>query len=509
MNKRITSIIIFILVAIMIVSILTQTSYLRSAHRMRNEQFSKLAHSAMNEVAKLVEKDEMRRVLTNGILLSDIGLSLPQDQKQRDTLINYFGESIWDNLSGDYATCPPWAKEQPDNLSNPTTALHQQDFILFNAYFYHRELLEELALNAVMEIEDRPLLQRFDTRFLTRSIERELAKLDINDPFIYRIFDQQQQLIYSYGDFSKYDEEKLFSVRQSFFVDHRNTTPTPTSFVQVYFPSHYRYMNAAQYATSTFITIGILVILCLIAVIMLFKQQQFLQSRRDFSNNMTHELKTPISSIKLAWEMLNDPVIEASPANKERLLKVIEVETRRLSMIVEKVLQFSLVDGRKIKFHPEELDALELLLEIAGVYTFKVEEIGGELDLNLEAENNWIFADKMNLQNVIFNLLDNAVKYRKPDIPLKLTLSTYNHNNKLIICVEDNGIGIAKEDRKRIFDQFYRVHTGELHDVKGFGLGLAYVLGVVKEMKGSVRAEGKLGVGTKMIIELPNHEMEG
>jgi Signal transduction histidine kinase len=140
---------------------------------------------------------------------------------------------------------------------------------------------------------------------------------------------------------------------------------------------------------------------------------------------------------------------------------------------------------------------------VAGTFKLKVEKYGGTIETCLDAENAWVMIDEMHFTNVIFNLLDNAVKYAKEDEPLKLIVKTKNDGDKLEIAIQDNGIGIKKENLKKIFEKFYRVPTGNLHNVKGFGLGLAYVMKIVRDHKGSIRAESEYHVGTKFIITLP------
>ena len=137
------------------------------------------------------------------------------------------------------------------------------------------------------------------------------------------------------------------------------------------------------------------------------------------------------------------------------------------------------------------------------LYSLKVERYNGKIESELEATDPVIFADEMHITNVIFNLMDNAVKYKRPDADLQLTVKTWNEPGKLMISIQDNGIGIKKENLKKIFEKFYRVHTGNLHDVKGFGLGLAYVKKIIMDHKGTIRAESELNVGTKFIIALP------
>ena len=218
---------------------------------------------------------------------------------------------------------------------------------------------------------------------------------------------------------------------------------------------------------------------------------------------MTHEFKTPISSISLAAQMLSDQSIKKSEAMYENLSRVINDETKRLRFQVEKVLQMSLYDRDNIAFKQKELDAHQLLAGVIKTFTLKVSQNGGSISSDFKAEQAEIYVDEMHFTNVIFNLMDNAVKYKRDDVELHLTLRTWNTGDKINISIEDNGIGIQKDDLKRIFDKFYRVHTGNKHDVKGFGLGLAYVKKIVGLQNGVIHAESEYGHGTKFIITLP------
>ena len=182
---------------------------------------------------------------------------------------------------------------------------------------------------------------------------------------------------------------------------------------------------------------------------------------------------------------------------------VINDETKRLRFQVEKVLQMSMFDRQKATLKPRELDTNELIKGVVNTFALKVERYNGKIDTELNAADPFIFADEMHITNVVFNLMDNAVKYKREDVDLRLMIRTWNESGKLMISIQDNGIGIKKEDLKKIFDKFYRVHTGNLHDVKGFGLGLAYVKKIILDHKGSIRAESEPNVGTKFIIVLP------
>ncbi len=226
--------------------------------------------------------------------------------------------------------------------------------------------------------------------------------------------------------------------------------------------------------------------------------------KNDFINNMTHEFKTPISTISLAAQMLNDNSVRKSPKMLEHISDVINDETKRLRFQVEKVLQMSMFERQKATLRLQDVDANVVIANIVHTFKIKVEKYGGTITAELDAAESTINVDEMHFTNVIFNLLDNAVKYRREDVPLHLQVSTRDiENDRLLITVADNGIGIRKEDLKKIFDKFYRVSTGNRHDVKGFGLGLAYVHKMVGELGGSISVESELKSGTKFKIILP------
>ncbi|MDE6136320.1 MAG: ATP-binding protein, partial [Muribaculaceae bacterium] len=206
----------------------------------------------------------------------------------------------------------------------------------------------------------------------------------------------------------------------------------------------------------------------------------------------------------LAAQMLNDDTVRKSPAMMQQISNVINDETKRLRFQVEKVLQMSMFDRQKVSLKLKEIDANAAIDNIVNTFKLKVEKNGGRINAHLDAEDAIVNVDEMHFTNVIFNLLDNAVKYRKDDVPLQLTVTTRDvGNEKLEICVEDNGIGIRRDDLKKIFEKFYRVSTGNRHDVKGFGLGLAYVWKMVHDLNGEISAESELNVGTKFKIILP------
>ena len=226
--------------------------------------------------------------------------------------------------------------------------------------------------------------------------------------------------------------------------------------------------------------------------------------KNDFINNMTHELKTPVSTISLAAQMLKDSDITKSPDVFKHISGVINDETKRLRFQVEKVLQMSMFERQKATMKIVDLDANLAIFNIVNTFKLKVEKYGGKITARLDAMDAIVNVDEMHFTNVIFNLLDNAVKYRREDTPLNLVVTSRDiSDDKLEITIADNGIGIRRDDLKKIFDKFYRVPTGNRHDVKGFGLGLAYVKKIISELGGEIAVESEINSGTKFIIILP------
>jgi len=203
----------------------------------------------------------------------------------------------------------------------------------------------------------------------------------------------------------------------------------------------------------------------------------------------------------LASQMLNDKSIPKTPAMIEELSGVISSETKRLTQQIEKVLQMSIFEKESSALKLIEMDINDLIITISSNFAIKVENTGGTIETDLDAEDCYALVDEIHFTNIIYNLMDNALKYSKG--PLTLHIRTWNEKENLLISIEDNGIGIKKSDQKRIFDKFYRVSTGNLHNVKGFGLGLAYVKKVVTDHKGTIRVESEVNKGTKFIISIP------
>ncbi len=223
--------------------------------------------------------------------------------------------------------------------------------------------------------------------------------------------------------------------------------------------------------------------------------------KNDFINNMTHEFKTPIATISLAHQALSDQDVVRHEDFREKYLGIIGEENKRLERQVEKVLQMAVMERQKLEMKFELIDIHDITRQAITNLKLQVEKKNGYLRESLQAAVSTIVADKVHLTNIIFNLLDNAIKYCK-DNP-EILLSTRSDHKDVYISVTDRGIGMNNEMQKRIFEKFYRVPTGNVHDVKGFGLGLAYVKNIVDLHGGSITVDSELGKGSTFEIRIP------
>jgi two-component system phosphate regulon sensor histidine kinase PhoR len=256
-------------------------------------------------------------------------------------------------------------------------------------------------------------------------------------------------------------------------------------------------------ASSAFIVIAIIFVFYA-TVRTIIHQKRTSEIKNDFINNMTHELKTPISTVSLACEALQDPDLASNKAVVSRYVNMINDENKRLGLLVEEVLQSAVLDKGDFKLKNEHLELNTLVKSVIDKFGIQVRERGGLVKTDYYPLQIPVTGDAVHLANVVSNLLDNANKYSKEQP--EISVSTSVQNGQATVQVTDNGIGISKENQKRIFDKLYRVPTGNRHDVKGFGLGLSYVKIIIERLGGSVGLISQLGKGSTFIINLPVHE---
>ena len=474
-----------------------QIMYMENMIRMRNEQFSEMVKRSLYSVSTNLEQDETRHFLEED--LEDM-----QPLYQSQSKLKKYEYSISDaEGNSNYKIQGNSSKYRivSNNETRPVNDSYESfQNSLRGQYLYQKGLLDEVVLNILSQSSNRPIQERADSATVKKYLAYELESNGLDLPFQFCVVNRNGSKIYSSKDYNSLNQDKVYT--QALFP---NDPVNKMNYLKVYFPTMTDYIfSSIKFMIPSFFFTFILLFVFLYTIIVAFKQKKLTEMKNDFINNMTHEFKTPISTISLAAQMLNDDSVRKSPTMLSHISGVINDETKRLRFQVEKVLQMSMFDRQKSTLRLQEVDANKVISTVIHTYKIKVEKYGGKIESVLNAENALVNVDEMHFTNVIFNLLDNALKYRREEVPLQLKVETQDlPNDRLEISISDNGIGIKKEDLKKIFEKFYRVSTGNRHDVKGFGLGLAYVKKMIDELKGDIRVESELGEGTKFIITLP------
>ncbi len=500
-----------------------QFSYLDEILSSRKEQFDQAVSRTLYMVSRQLERQETRAYLDENF-----------DEEQRKTLESMFHDDD-DVRVRTHSTTRSYSKSKityttPDGtvqtfeFSDIDTTTHytigprsgnniqnlqksRQERML-QQYLHQKDLVEDAIFRILVKSNERPLLERVEVGDLREKITATLQMNGYSLPFEFRLINKEGQEVYKSPGFKSdmvaagYFMQVLFDSEAA----RRQDVNSRNHYLEVCFPSSHSFLlhSSVHFMLPSFFFTGLVLFLFIFVIVAVFRSKKLSEMKNDFVNNMTHEFKTPISSISLAAQMLNDPAVNKSPDMVKRLTGVIDDETKRLRFQVEKVLQMSMFDRQRTNLKQKELNVNALVDGVVNTFTIKVEKAGGTIEAQLDAEDDVCMLDEMHFTNVVFNLLDNAYKYAREEVPLQLKVTTSNPDEKhLEIRVSDNGIGIQKENLKRIFEKFYRVPTGNLHNVKGFGLGLAYVWKIVTDHGGHIKAESVFGQGTTFIITLP------
>ena len=480
MNKKTIWTIAIIMGLSFLALLLLQLNYIEEMAEMKKEQFDESVNRALYQASRNMELNETLRFLekdVNNNELKNIKYSSSQQKgdatkgerkaKTADT------ESSYSSFEMKLTQSNPSLRTKATILRNDTGTIsatkRRMQEVVRNRYVYQKALLEEMMNNG------------------------------INIPYHFSVYTQDGREVYRCPDYINDGESNSYSQ-----VLFRNDPPNRMGVVKVHFPDMNSYIfSSVRFMIPSIIFTMVLLITFIFTIVIIFRQKKYSEIKNDFINNMTHELKTPIASISLAAQMMNDKGLVKSPKMIEHLGGVITDETKRLRFLVEKVLQMSMYDSKKAVLKKKYVDLNEMVETIAHSFTLRVEHTGGRVYTEIDAIDSKMYVDEMHFQNIIFNLLDNAVKYAKVDQPLNVYLKTWNTNNHLYLTIRDTGQGIKKENLKKIFEKFYRVHTGNLHDVKGFGLGLAYVKRMIDLHEGEIKVDSEYGKGTKFTIILP------
>ena len=507
--------------------ICVQAYWIHHAYTIQEQQFTQLVNTTLNGITEDIQSYEVVQVIREmdmpypfqrnfrlqsapKSLLDTIIAGRKQFEFPHLRMTNEGRNAFWNNY---------W---QPQSFI-------QHDFMQINAQFNGSSSNMQISSSSAMSIispqitfeerrarrrmhieatiarlqSDFKLEDRIDGESLDYIIRSEMNQSNIILPFEYAVYEKDcENKIYQSANYNPQKENVIFST-SLFRIDWFESQPY---YLDVYFPKqgNYLFKSIGFMSVSSIVFTLVVIFAFATAIFQMLRQRKITGIRTDFVNNITHELKTPISTISLASQMLNDKTIPNESKNYDHLSTVIADESKRLSQQVEKILQMAIFDRGKLMIKFKELDVHELANTVVRNMLIQIKNKNGQIVKNLDATNSIAEVDEVHFTNVMFNLMDNAIKYSNgsPDI----TMSTTDTPNGLSISIQDNGIGITKADQKRIFDQFYRVSTGNVHNVKGFGLGLAYVRNVVKAHNGTINVESEPGHGTRFTIFLRHHQ---
>lgn len=495
--KKSTIIILSLIMSCSFLALLSlQVRYIEEIVSMRHEQFDESVKRSLYNAAHRLEIYETMKYLEKDVAQVQ---TAPTTNKSIKGAVTHQYNFKSDGKISSFEMHTIVMPQRPKFERNiPETSRSLQE-VMRSRYVHQRALVDEVIYKMLYTASKQPLDQRINFAALDRDLRAELLHNGIDLPYHFTVSTSDGREIYRCSDYETEGEENIYSQ-----VLFSNDPPSKMGILKIHFPTmnSYIYSSVRFMIPALFFTI-VLCIAFIFTIYVIFRQKKVTEIKNDFINNMTHEFKTPISTISLASQMLTDGAVAKSPQMLQHITGIINDETKRLRFQVEKVLQISLFDQQKATMKMRELNIDELLTGVVNTFALKVEKNGGTITTHMEAQDAMVFADEMHITNVVFNLMDNAVKYKRNDEDLRLTIHTWNEHGKFCLSIQDNGIGIKKEDLKRVFDRFYRVHTGNIHNVKGFGLGLAYVKKVIQDHHGSIRAESEFGVGTKFIIVLP------
>jgi two-component system phosphate regulon sensor histidine kinase PhoR len=515
--------------------IIVQSYWIGNAIDIKEKQFNQLVNNAFADVTDEIRRQETVFNIINEIepydtsiihegyssyqvqinashYLEDISVRISEENAKVRQLNNEIKTIRRSEPSGDNSRLTI-ISEDSDLINDPPKIIIDTEGVSTITWISSNQLRKEIQsqleehqafLNNIIEKMMLPPLsitERIDKDILNKIIRKSLINNGIDLNYEFAVFTDNLDIKMISENYTPESNNEYYAA-ELFPDDLFNS-----NYLSLYFPGQKNFIfKSLGFMTISSIVLTLLIVMSFVTTIyIIFRQKKLSEIKNDFINNMTHELKTPISTISLASQMINDPSIPAESKNMKNISRIIEHESKRLGYQVEKVLQMAIFDRGKLKLKLKQADINDLILSVINNFTIQVDKLGGKITGELNANNSLVNIDTVHFTNVISNLVDNAVKYsqEKPDI----LVSTENINGRLIIRVRDKGIGIKKEDQKRIFEKFYRVPTGNVHNVKGFGLGLSYVKKIVEEHEGSISLKSEFNKGTEFEISLPikNH----
>lgn len=479
MNKKTIIILAVVMAATSIWFVFFQIKWINGAVEIQEKNFIDNINTALDEFVSNLEKQEVMQIITNQSFR--VEKDSTKIKLQRDPFNNTF-------ISDSTIFYP--TVNQDSNKQNIFSDNKTLDRPYENQTYFVYEIMNQLTQKRINTLE------RIDSNKIKILLKQSFEINNVNEKYKFAIVDEEGTYFYKSHSFDLDETNEIF--RKQLYP---NDLYTPKKiFIEIYFTEedHIIFKNLPKIAITSLLLTLIVTFLFAFTLYVIFKQKKLSEMKNDFVNNMTHELKTPISTISLASQLLKDDSIPNEMKDLTTLSRMISQETERLSFQVEKILQMAIIERGRVKFKLVDVDVHAVLINIVESFNLKVNSLDGKLTLKTDATNHSVYVDRLHFSNIIYNLIENAIKYSGDNVDIEV--NTHNKSDKIVIEVSDKGIGISKDHLKNIFDQFYRVPTGDVHNVKGFGLGLSYVKRIVEEFGGEIQVKSTLGKGTTFSV---------
>lgn len=530
MNKRLY-ILAVVLISLSLVGIIAIQGYwIKSAIDNKEEAFTYSIQQVLNNVAKQIEQDEVDKYVAQIIYLreNDSTLKLKdshlrefiyvqENKLSKETFIykhgileedyalatNLRNPVLIDDLKlSDSFTLKNYTNRESFQHINRGNNIDNKQLPIIKAYEKLSELpeIERLMIEESFKsiIRQQTLSERVSVSQINTLLEQKLKKRGLNLPFEFAVYNRN---ILSKIHSKYFDPNETKEYRTLLFGG--NSSDDSVYELAVVFPQRERYVLSSVIGVATLSVVFLLIVIGVFVVTFhqLITQRRISEIKTDFINNMTHEFKTPIATMNLVLDSLKTPVALHDPDKIKGYVKILKQENKRMLAQVENILQISRLEKGNLHLEREPLDVHELISNAIGHLQVMLDERGGVLRTHFLAENGDVSANKSHLTNVFVNVIENAIKY-SPNAP-EIDIYTENIKNKILIRVKDRGQGMSRQAMKHVFTKFYREHTGDLHNVKGHGLGLAYVKSIVEYHQGSINVESDKGKGSTFFIKLP------
>lgn len=470
MSQKTIYLIIGLIVAAVLGVILLQLDMIQTGMEVNEQRYDEAVQDALKNTARELEQQEASEInlQTNGYNSSDPAIALGPGEFTRGL--------------------------------QRTKLLGNNGLVISEPFSYR------LRLQA--QFDNKDLVERVDRSSLDKKLQNEIENANLEGGLEYGVYDnRKKEFIIRNGrrlseigsDTSRHMDLLNSNYRVSLFAGDADTP----GYLMAFSPQKETVIfNSIWYnLVASLLFVGIILGCFVYTIYVILMQKKLSEMKTDFINNMTHEFKTPIATISLATDSIVSPRVSGDPEKVKRFANIIKQENKRMNNQVEKVLQMAKLDKSKLNLNLTAVDLNDVVTDAAVYISLQVEPRGGTVTTDLRAEPAIVEGDMTHLSSLVNNLLDNANKY-SPDAP-KIIVSTRNVSKGVEVTVTDHGLGMTREARKNIFDRFYRVHTGDRHDVKGFGLGLSYVKTITEVHNGTINVKSELGKGSSFIVTFP------